>query len=140
MTGGYFPEPTKAYTDYYSSAFDAHVNGEYLPIILIETQAASTAPTNPGGPPRQLEIPFLDSLSERCMDVLYNEHHLRVYCVMITAPNSLPRVVKNGRREIGNMLCRREFDNGSLPCVHVKFGIERSVQNLALGDDPVGGI
>ncbi|KAF2749680.1 acyl CoA ligase-like protein [Sporormia fimetaria CBS 119925] len=122
------------------SAFDAHVNGEYLPIILIETQAASTAPTNPGGPPRQLDIPFLDSLSERVMDVLYNEHHLRVYCVMITAPHTLPRVMKHGRREIGNMLCRREFDNGSLPCVHVKFGVERSVQNIGLGDDPVGGI
>ncbi|KAF2873925.1 hypothetical protein BDV95DRAFT_592091 [Massariosphaeria phaeospora] len=125
---------------YDSSAFDAHVNGEYLPIILIETQAASTAPTNPGGPPQQLDIPFLDSLSERCMEVLYQEHHLRVYCVMITAPNTLPRVVKNGRREIGNMLCRKEFDNGSLPCVHVKFGIERAVQNIALGDDPAGGI
>ncbi|KAF2816520.1 acyl-CoA ligase [Mytilinidion resinicola] len=125
---------------YDCSAFDNHVNGEYLPIILIETQAASTNPTNPGGPPRQLDIPFLDSLSERCMEVLYQEHHLRVYCVMITAPNQLPRVVKNGRREIGNMLCRKEFDNGSLPCVHVKFGVERAVQNLPLGDDPSGGI
>ncbi|ENI01759.1 hypothetical protein COCC4DRAFT_146896 [Bipolaris maydis ATCC 48331] len=125
---------------YDCSSFDSYVNGEYLPIILIETQAASTAPTNPGGPPQQLDIPFLDSLSERCMEVLYQEHHLRVYCVMITAPNTLPRVIKNGRREIGNMLCRREFDNGSLPCVHVKFGIERSVQNIALGDDPAGGM
>lgn len=124
----------------YSSSFDSYVNGEYLPIILIETQAASTAPTNPGGPPQQLDIPFLDSLSERCMEVLYQAHHLRVYCVMITAPNTLPRVIKNGRREIGNMLCRREFDNGSLPCVHVKFGVERSVQNIALGDDPAGGM
>ncbi|KAL1598662.1 hypothetical protein SLS60_007802 [Paraconiothyrium brasiliense] len=59
---------------------------------------------------------------------------------MITAPNTLPRVIKNGRREIGNMLCRKEFDNGSLPCVHVKFGVERAVQNIALGDDPAGGI
>ncbi|KAF2997948.1 hypothetical protein E8E13_005785 [Curvularia kusanoi] len=125
---------------YDCSAFDSYVNGEYLPIILIETQAASTAPTNPGGPPQQLDVPFLDSLSERCMEVLYQEHHLRVYCVMITAPNTLPRVMKNGRREIGNMLCRREFDNGSLPCVHVKFGVERSVQNIALGDDPAGGM
>ena len=67
-----------------SSAFDVYVNGEYLPIILIETLAASTAPLVPGGPPRQLDIPLLDSLSARCMDVLYQEHHLRVYCVMIT--------------------------------------------------------
>lgn len=59
---------------------------------------------------------------------------------MVTAPNTLPRVVKNGRREIGNMLCRREFENGSLPCVYVKFGVERAVQNLAIGDDPAGGI
>ncbi|KAM3423444.1 hypothetical protein BST61_g875 [Cercospora zeina] len=125
---------------YDSSAFDAHVNGEYLPIILIETQAASTAPTTTGGPPRQLDIPFLDSLSERVMEVLYQEHHLRVYCVMMTAPNTLPRVIKNGRRDIGNMLCRKEFDNGNLPCVHVKFGVERAVQNLPLGDDPAGGI
>jgi len=48
--------------------------------------------------------------------------------------------MKNGRREIGNMLCRRDFDNGALACVHVKFGIERAVQNLPLGDDPAGGI
>ena len=74
------------------------------------------------------------------MELLYQEHHLRVYCVMITAPNTLPRVVKNGRREIGNMLCRKKFDDGSLPCVHVKFGVESAVQNLALGDDPAGGI
>lgn len=125
---------------YDCSAFDAHVNGEFLPIILIETQAASTAPTTTGGPPRQLDIPFLDSLSERVMEVLYTEHHLRVYCVMITAPNTLPRIVKNGRRDIGNMLCRKEFDNGNLPCVHVKFGVERAVQNLPVGDDPAGGI
>lgn len=125
---------------YDCSAFDAHVNGEYLPIILLESQAASTAPTTTGGPPRQLDIPFLDSLSERVMEVLYQEHHLRVYCVMMTAPNTLPRVVKNGRRDIGNMLCRKEFDNGALPCVHVKFGVERAVQNLPLGDDPAGGI
>jgi len=123
-----------------SSAFDVYVNGEYLPIILIETLAASTAPLVPGGPPRQLDIPLLDSLSARCMDVLYQEHHLRVYCVMITAPNTLPKVMKNGRREIGNMLCRKEFDNGSLPCVHVQFGVERAVQNLPIGDDPAGGI
>ena len=125
---------------YDCSAFDAHVNGEYLPIILIETQAASTAPTTTGGPPRQLDMAFLDTLSERVMEVLYQEHHLRVYCVMMTAPNTLPRIVKNGRREIGNMLCRKEFDNGNLPCVHVKFGIERAVRNLPLGDDPAGGV
>ncbi|KAL9592095.1 MAG: hypothetical protein Q9179_007062 [Wetmoreana sp. 5 TL-2023] len=122
------------------SAFDVFINEEHLPVVLLESNAASTAPTASGGPPRQLDTALLDSLSERCMEVLYQEHHVRVYCVMITAPDTLRRVIKNGRREIGNMLCRRDFDTGSLPCVHVKFGVERAVLNLPLGVDPVGGI
>ncbi|KAL9041613.1 MAG: hypothetical protein Q9180_001163 [Flavoplaca navasiana] len=122
------------------SAFDVFINEEHLPVVLLESSAASTAPTTSGGPPRQLDTALLDSLSERCMEVLYQEHHVRVYCVMITAPDTLRRVVKNGRREIGNMLCRRDFDTGSLPCVHVKFGVERAVLNLPVGVDPVGGI
>ena len=122
------------------SAFDCFVNDEHLPIVLLESSNASTAPLTSGGPPQQLDIPLLDSLAERTMEILYQEHHLRVYCVMVTAPGVLPRVTKNGRREIGNMLCRKEFDNGSLPAVHVKFGVERAVQNLPFGEDPVGGV
>ena len=125
---------------YDCTAFDVFSNGEHLPVVVLESNAASTAPTTSGGPPRQLDTALLDSLSERCMEVLYQEHHLRVYCVLITAPNTLPRVVKNGRREVGNMLCRKEFDVGSLPSVHVKFGVERAVLNLPIGVDPVGGI
>ncbi|CRK09618.1 hypothetical protein BN1708_002220 [Verticillium longisporum] len=125
---------------YDCSAFDVFVNDEHLPIVVLESPAASTAPLASGQPPRQLDTPLLESLAERCIDVLMQEHHLRLYCVMITAPNSLPRVLKNGRREIGNMLCRREFDLGNLPCVHVKFGVEHAVLNLPIGVDPMGGI
>ncbi|KAL4880196.1 hypothetical protein BJY04DRAFT_191890 [Aspergillus karnatakaensis] len=122
------------------TAFDVFVNEEHLPIVVLESYAASTAPTTSGGPPRQLDSALLESLAERCMEVLYQEHHLRVFCVMLTAPNTLPRVIKNGRQEIGNMLCRKDFDAGTLPCVHVKFGVGRSVMNLPIGVDPVGGI
>ncbi len=38
------------------------------------------------------------------------------------------------------MLCRREFDLGNLPCVHVKFAVEHAVLNLPVGVDPIGGI
>lgn len=122
------------------SAFDVFVNDEHLPVVVLESAAASTAPLTSGGPPVQPDTALLDSLAEKCMEVLMQEHHLRVYCVMITAPNALPRVIKNGRREIGNMLCRREFDLGNLPCVHVKFGVEHAVLNLPIGVDPIGGI
>jgi hypothetical protein len=94
---------------YDCSAFDVFVNDEHLPVVLLESKWASTAPVTSGGPPRQLDTALLDSLSERCMEVLLQEHHLRVYCVMITAPDTLPKVFKNGRREIGNMLCRRSL-------------------------------
>ncbi|KAF3926899.1 hypothetical protein ABW20_dc0105188 [Dactylellina cionopaga] len=125
---------------YDSSAFDVYVNEEHLPIILLESPAASTSPSSAGGPPRQLDTPLLESIAEKCIEVLLEQHQVRVYCVMITAPNTLPRTWKNGRREIGNMLCRKEFDVGGLPCVYVKFGVERAVLNLPLGADPVGGI
>ncbi|KAK1756280.1 meiotically up-regulated gene 62 protein [Echria macrotheca] len=125
---------------YDCSAFDVFVNEEHLPVVVLESQAASILPTTSGGPPRQLDTALLDSLAERCMDVLMQEYHLRVYCILITAPNALPRVQKNGRREIGNMLCRREFDLGNLPCVHVKFAVEHAVLNLPIGVDPEGGI
>ncbi|KAI0870351.1 acyl-CoA ligase [Hypoxylon argillaceum] len=122
------------------SAFDAFVNDEHLPIVVLESSAASTAPATSGAPPRQLDTALLDSISEKCMDLLLQEHHLRVYCVMITAPDSLPRATKNGRLEVGNMLCKQEFDLGNLPCVHVKFGVEHAVLNLPIGVDPLGGI
>ena len=122
------------------SAFDVFVNDEHLPVVVLESYAASTAPLTNGGPPRQLDMPLLDSLVERCMEILYQEHHLRVYCILVTAPNTLPRVTKNGRQEIGNMLCRKEFDSGSLPCVHVRFGAERAVLNIPVGLDPAGGV
>ncbi|KAH7374793.1 acyl-CoA ligase [Plectosphaerella cucumerina] len=125
---------------YDCSAFDVFVNEEHLPVVVLESPAASTAPLASGQPPRQLDLPLLESLAEKCMEVLMQEHHMRLYCIMITAPNSLPRVVKNGRKEIGNMLCRREFDLGNLPCVHVKFGVEHAVLNLPIGVDPIGGI
>ncbi|PFH63125.1 hypothetical protein XA68_17769 [Ophiocordyceps unilateralis] len=125
---------------YDCSAFDVFVNDEHLPVVVLESAAASTAPLTSGGPPRQPDTALLDSLAERTMEVLVQEHHLRLYCVMVTPPNSLPRVVKNGRREIGNMLCRREFDLGNLPCVHVRFGVEHAVLNLPIGIDPLGGI
>ncbi|KAJ1303656.1 hypothetical protein OPQ81_008084 [Rhizoctonia solani] len=94
------------------SAFDVFVNEEHLPVVVLESTAASTAPATSGGPPRQLDTALLDSLSER----------------------------RTAVEEIGNMLCRKEFDLGNLPAVHVKFGVEHAVQNLPVGVDPMGGI
>ena len=125
---------------HFSAAFDVRVNDEHLPIILLESPAASTAPTTPSGPPRQLDYRILYRIAEKCIDTLLEDYQLRIYCILICAPNTLPRSVKSGRREIGNLLCRKEFENGTLPIVLVKFAVERTVLNLPVGQDPVGGI
>ena len=124
----------------FSAAFDVFVNDEHLPIILLESPAASAAPVTPSGPPRQLDHRALYRIADKCIDVLLEDHQVRIYCILICAPNTLPRSVKSGRREIGNMLCRKGFENGTLPCVLVKFAVERTVLNLPVGHDPVGGI
>lgn len=120
------------------SAFDIFVNGEFLPVLILESTLAS--------PPAIQTFNFsydylaLNELSEKAMDSLFDGHRVRVYCVLITPPNSLPRIIRSGRSEIGNMLCKRQFDLGKLPAVYVKFGIEKAVRSLPVGPDLDGGI
>lgn len=122
------------------SAFDVYINKEHLPVVLLESPAASTTPMTPSGPALILDNSTLELLAEKVIESLLEHHQVRVYCVLICAPNALPRVSRNGRKEIGNMLCRKEFERGSLPSVYVKFAVERAVLNLPVGEDPVGGI
>jgi acyl-CoA synthetase (AMP-forming)/AMP-acid ligase II len=122
------------------SAFDVYVNKEHLPVVLLESPSASTSPLTPSGPARILDNDLLEALAEKVIEALLENHQVRVYSVLICAPDTLPRVSRNGREEIGNMLCRKVFERGSLPTVMVKFAVERAVLNLPVGADPVGGI
>ncbi|KAK7208110.1 hypothetical protein BZA70DRAFT_244673 [Myxozyma melibiosi] len=115
-----------------SCAFDIFVNDEHLPVILLESALAVTTPETPTGPPRTIDIDALEAMAEKCMVILRERHNVRIYCVLITAPNTLPRTIRNGRSEIGAMLCRKDFETGILPCVHVKFGVDHAVNNLAV--------
>lgn len=117
------------------SAFDTLVNGEYLPVLVLESTAASVP-----APGAKYAFGELDELCEKAMNTLFKDHKLRVYCVLITPPNSLPRIVRSGRSEIGNMLCKRKFELGILPAVYVKFGIDKAIRSLPVGQDMEGGI
>lgn len=120
------------------SAFDALVNGEYLPVLVLESTLA-IANVQPGAAVKY-DMAALNELSEKAIDAVFEGHKVRVYCVLITPPNSLPRIVRSGRSEIGNMLCKRKFDLGVLPAVYVKFGIEKAIRSLPVGQDLEGGI
>ena len=82
----------------------------------------------------------LNDLAETAMQTLTHNHRVRSYCVLVTPPNSLPRVARSGRSEIGNMLCKRQFDLGKLPARYAKVGIEKAVRSLPVGPDLGGGI
>lgn len=120
------------------SAFDTLVNGEYLPVLVLES-TLGTGQSVPGIPP-QYDFPALNDLSEKAMSAVFDGHKVRVYCVLITPPNSLPRIIRSGRSEIGNMLCKRKFELGVLPAVYVKFGFEKAIRSLPVGQDLEGGI
>lgn len=120
------------------SAFDTLVNGEYLPVLVLESTLGN-APTVPGMAPKY-DLIALNELAEKSIKAVLDAHSVRVYCVLITAPNALPRIVRSGRSEIGNMLCRRRFHMGLLPAVFVKFGIDKAIRNLPVGQDVEGGI
>lgn len=124
------------------SAFDVFVNGEHLPVVVLETSLAqgSTANITNTSQANQNNMTALNELAEKCIETLNEVHGVRLYCVLITGSNSLPRIVRSGRLEIGNMLCKRRFDLGAIPAAYVKFGIDKAIRSLPVGQDPVGGI
>lgn len=126
------------------SAFDIFVNGEHLPIIVLEsalaiTPTVSSQGSNANSNPR-LNQAALNEMCEKCIEVLYNTYKVRIYCVLVSSTNSLPRITRSGRSEIGNMLCKRRFELGHLPAIFIKFGVDSAIRNLPVGQDINGGI
>ena len=113
------------------SAFDTLVNGEYLPVLVLESTLGSVTAL-PGMTPKY-DLTALNDLAEKAMNAVFDGHKVRVYCILITAPNSLPRIIRSGRSEIGNMLCKRKFDLGLLPAVFVKFSIDKAIRGIPVG-------
>lgn len=117
------------------AAFDIYVNGEYVPVIIIETALATKRiPLN------TIDYSGLDALACETLDVLDRVHKVRAFCCAFTAVLSLPRAIKSGRTEIANMLCKTRFLQGSLKLVYVKFNIRSLLSNIASGSDIQGGI
>lgn len=149
--------PTSPYTYYYAAhlvqtivrqvervfdcaVFDIFVNGEYLPIVVAETTLAQLVSATPGVPASQGSTGIginatgsaaeLNAVATRIMDILEKRHKLRVFCILMTPTDTLPRITRSGRSEIGNMLCKRRFDLGALPAAFVKFGSAQELGRL----------
>ncbi|CEP20337.1 unnamed protein product [Cyberlindnera jadinii] len=114
--------PQKRITD--SSAFDVLINNEHLPVLVIESPAA--IPNESG----QVDIPELDLIASKSFDVLERYHNVRPVCVLILAPDTLPRTIKSGIPGIANMLVKRYFLEGVLKSVYVKYNVRRSITEI----------
>ncbi|RUP51981.1 hypothetical protein BC936DRAFT_143837, partial [Jimgerdemannia flammicorona] len=108
-----------------STTFETFVNDEHLPVVVCES----------GLPKEELE-----KVSDRIVEALLEDHGVRVYSVVVCPPGSLPRHFKNGRRVLHAMLCKKAFELGRLPPVHLRLDTDRTVFNVAWGDDLEGGI
>ncbi|EMR10550.1 hypothetical protein PNEG_01256 [Pneumocystis murina B123] len=121
------------------TSFDIFINGEYYPIVVLEFPASIITP-DPSEQSNTSNHNILDAITQKCKKALLNSHNIKVYCIMMALSNTLPRVNKNGHKEISNMLCRKGFELGTLPCEHVKFLINEVTLDLPVGEDPIGGI
>lgn len=107
-----------------SSAFDVLINNEYLPVVVIES--AFAVPSESG----MVDIPEVDLIASKSFVVLERYHNVRPYCVLILPPDSLPRTIKSGIPGIANMLCKRQFIEGTLKSVYIKYNIRRSITEI----------
>lgn len=114
--------PQKRVSD--SSAFDVLINNEHLPVVVIESPSA--IPNTSGA----VDIPELDLIASKSCVVLERYHNVRPFCVLILAPDSLPRTIKSGIPGIANMLVKRYFLEGVLRSVYVKYNVRRSITEI----------
>lgn len=123
------------------SFFDIFINKEYLSVAIIESPDAKAKSVEIiTEKQKDSDLALLDSIATQSINTLEKIHNVRLYCVIVTPPDTLPRTIRSGRSEIANMLCKRKFNEGTLPSVYVKFNIKRSVSNLPRGKDLLGGI
>ncbi|ODV96038.1 hypothetical protein PACTADRAFT_49455 [Pachysolen tannophilus NRRL Y-2460] len=122
------------------SFFDIYINKEYLPVAIIESPAASPTAVSNTGPYKEVDMLTLDDIASKAFKTLESLHNVRLYCILVTPPDTLPRTIRSGRSEIANMLCKRRFTEGTLPSMYAKFNISHSVSNIPRGKDIIGGI
>lgn len=125
------------------SFFNVRVNNEYLPIAIIESPSISCSKDKQKGTGLGVitaDPSLLNDLAAQTMKLMEKLHNVRLFCVLVTAPNNLPRTIRSGRLEIANMLCKRKFMEGAISSSFVRFSLDHSLATIYHGDDQLGGI
>ncbi|KAF7721150.1 hypothetical protein EC973_005357 [Apophysomyces ossiformis] len=101
--------------------FEIAVNDQHLPILIFESSA------------NRDELP---EIANNIADILLGYHGLRLYAMVVLAPNGLPRTVKHGRRQIHPLMTKRAFMTGQFQFRYLKMDVDRTVFNTAASRDP----
>ncbi|KAI7895787.1 uncharacterized protein EV154DRAFT_594423 [Mucor mucedo] len=97
--------------------FEILINGQYLPILAIESQQTSTAD--------------MSKMAENAGDVVMAYHGLRLFSILIVSKSTLPRYIKDGNQYIHHLVTKRRFLAGQLPVRYLKMDIDRTVFTAA---------
>lgn len=96
--------------------FDIYVNGQYLPILAIESNAVTDE---------------IKKLVENLSDVVMAFHGLRLYSVFAVNKGQLPRYLKDGNQYIHPLMTKKHFLSGKLPIKYLKMDVDRTIFNEA---------
>lgn len=107
-------------TLFFSTVLEVPVNDQHMPVFICESSMARS------------ELP---KFVETILDTLLTYHGLRVYSVIILAPNSMSRHTVHGRRRIHPLMAKHAFLTGQMNIRYLKFDVDRTVFNLASRED-----
>lgn len=102
---------------YFSTMFEILINGQYLPILAIESIHASTAE--------------LSKMAESASDAVMTYHKLRLFSIIVVNKGGLPRYLKDGNQYIHHLVTKRRFLAGQLSIKYLKLDVDRTVFNEA---------
>ncbi|CEP14979.1 hypothetical protein [Parasitella parasitica] len=96
--------------------FDIQINGQYLPVLVIESNLVDQE---------------LSNLVENASSVVQAYHGLRLYTAISVNRGHLPRFLKDGNQYIHHLITKRRFLAGQLSINYMKMDVDRTVFNEA---------
>ncbi|GEQ69116.1 hypothetical protein JCM33374_g2787 [Metschnikowia sp. JCM 33374] len=139
---------------YDCTIFDVFIGNEYLPVAIVEAEIVRKviddieASSNNNAKSKDkfdysavpLNESTLNVIAKKCFDALNKRHQLRLFCVVVVDCDTLPKIMRSGGLEIANMLCKKQFLEGTLRSDFIKFFVNHSISMIPRGEDVIGGI
>jgi acyl-CoA synthetase (AMP-forming)/AMP-acid ligase II len=102
---------------FYSTVFDIYINGQYLPVLVFESNLATNE---------------MAKLAMNATDVLLAYHGLRIYATAAVNKGQLPRYLKDGNQYFHHLMTKRRFLSGHLPLKYLQMDVDRTIFNEAI--------